>query len=102
MRSVVRRDADLGWQQLCPSTREQLSLAQLREAANATRADEAGRVRLTSEHLLTDVRPTGAQIHLYRVTAYVLDSRLEQRDLAVITQPTGCVEAIQWLADASE
>jgi hypothetical protein len=96
MQSVVARDGELGWRQLCPALQGQLPLEQVRDQALAQRLAEAGRApKLTVDPVGARARPTGGKLHIYVVTARHPDGHIEQKTYTVQTAESGCVEKVE-------
>lgn len=96
IRSVVTRDGELGWQQLCPTVQAQLPLALVVQQAEAQRAGEAGLgLTLTPDYVGAHRQPNGGEIRFYVVTAHLSDGALDQRTYVVHTQANGCVDEVE-------
>src|SRR5262245_19666031 len=84
MQAVVQRDAEHGWQQLCPAAREQLPLALVQDQAAAQRAAELERgLSLTLDYVGARPTPDGGEIRLYLVVAHVPGGKDERRTYTV-------------------
>src|SRR5262249_24429057 len=94
MQSVVTRDGDLGWRQLCPAVRAQVPSAPLQDAASTQRTAEAGQT-LTVDLVGVRAQATGGEYRFYVVTAQRPDGTVLQRPYTLTTQPDGCVEEVQ-------
>ena len=95
MQSVVKRDGQLGWQQLCSSQQAQVPLSVLTSQLQQQRSAESGQgLTLTVDYVGAHARPQGGQIRLYVVTARRPDGWVEQRSYIVWTQASGCVEDV--------
>ncbi len=91
--SILTSDGALGWRQLCPSVQAALPIDQLVQQANAARSAAAQQgIRLTAQFESTQSRQGGGEQRLYMVTAHWSNGTIQQRSLAVLTQPSGCVE----------
>lgn len=96
MQSVVKRDAALGWHQLCSSVQAQVPLAALASQVEQQRRAEAGEgLTLSVDYIGAHARPQGGQIRLYVVTAHRPDGWVGQRTYIVYTQASGCVEDVK-------
>ena len=94
MRSVIRRDGALGWQQLCADVQRRLSIDELRSQADAQRASEESRgLTLSAAPFAVRSLPEGGEAHLYLVTLH-RPSGEQQRTYVVRTGPGGCVEDV--------
>jgi hypothetical protein len=92
MQSVVRRDGELGWHQLCPALQAQVPLAQLRSQAQAQRVAEVRQgLTLTVDYMGAHSQPHGGEVRFYVVTAHERNGGVEQRTYIVYTQASGCV-----------
>jgi hypothetical protein len=92
MQSVVQRDGELGWHQLCPALQAQVPLAQLRSQAQAQRVAEAQQgLTLTVDYVGAHSQPQGGEVRFYVVTAHERNGGAEQRTYIVYTQASGCV-----------
>jgi len=95
MRAVVERNADLGWQQLCPAAQAQLPLALVRDQAAAQRMAEANRgMALTLEYVGARPVTAGGELRVYLVTAHLADGAVERRTYTIRTGASGCVESV--------
>ena len=95
MQSVVKRDGQLGWQQLCSPQQAQVPLSVLTSQLQQQRSAESGQgLTLTVDYVGAHARPQGGQIRLYVVTARRPDGWVEQRSYIVWTQASGCVEDV--------
>jgi hypothetical protein len=93
VQSIVTSDGALGWRQLCPSIQAALPVDELVQQANAARSAAAQQgIRLTAQFESTASRQGGGEQRMYRVTAHWSNGTTQQRKLAVLTQPSGCVE----------
>jgi hypothetical protein len=96
MQSVVKRDAAMGWHQLCSSVQAQVPLAALAGQVEKQRIAEAGEgLTLTVDYIGAHAQPQGGQIRLYVVTAHRPDGWVGQRTYIVYTQVGGCVEDVK-------
>jgi len=96
MQSVVKRDAALGWHQLCPSVQAQVPLPALVSQVEKQRIAEAREgLTLTVDYIGAHAQPQGGQIRLYVVTAHRPDGWIGQRTYIVYTQASGCVEDVK-------
>ncbi len=96
MQSVVRRDGELGWHQLCPALQRQVPLAQLRSQVEAQRISESKQgLNLTVDYVGAHPRSQGGEIRFYVVTAHWSDGRVEQRTYIVQAEASGCVENVE-------
>jgi hypothetical protein len=96
MQSVVKRDAALGWHQLCSSVQAQVPLASLAGQVEKQRIAEAGEgLTLTVDYIGAHAQPQGGQIRLYVVTAHRPNGWVGQRTYIVYTQAGGCVEDVK-------
>src|SRR5262249_61663838 len=92
MDSVVARDGDLGWQQLCPDEQAQLPRRLLSDQALAQKAAEAGQdVRLRVNFVAAQPRVGGGETRLYVVTAQRRNAAPEQKRFTATTEASGCV-----------
>jgi|SRR5215469_7753307 len=95
MQSVVKRDGNLGWHQLCPALQAQEPLPVLARQVEQQRLAESGEgLTLTVDYIGADPRPQGGQIRLYVVTAHRPHGWVQQRTYSVYTQASGCVENV--------
>ncbi len=96
IRSVVSRDGDLGWHQLCGAVRSQLSSAALVKTAQDQKAhDAAAGVSLTSAYIGTRPLQQGGTLRFYLLTANWPGGATEHRTYTVHTDTSGCVEDVQ-------
>ena len=96
MQSVVKRDAALGWHQLCSSVQAQVPLPALVSQVEKQRIAEAREgLTLTVDYIGAHAQPQGGQIRLYVVTAHRPDGWIGQRTYIVYTQASGCVEDVK-------
>lgn len=96
MQSVVKRDADLGWHQLCPALQAQLPLEMLRQQTAEQRATETKLgVTLSMDYIGTRPQASGGEVRLYLLTGHRRDGLVGQRIYAIQTQASGCVEDVQ-------
>jgi len=95
MQSVVKRDGNLGWHQLCPALQAQQPLSMLANQVQKQRIAESRQgLTLTVDYIGAHTRPQGGQIRLYVVTARRPDGWVGQRTYIVYTQTSGCVEDV--------
>jgi len=95
MQSVVKRDGQLGWQQLCPALQVQLPLSTLTRQLEQQRSAESSQgLTLTVDYVGAHARAQGGQIRLYVLTARRADGWVGQRTYIVWTQASGCVEDV--------
>ena len=96
MQSVIQGDGQLGWHQLCPSLRAQVSLDELRSQGDALRAGEARQgLTLALDYVGARPRSSGGEVRVYVVTGHQRGGPTQQRTYTVLTQASGCVEDIQ-------
>jgi hypothetical protein len=96
MQSVVQRDGNLGWHQLCPALQAQMPLTQLASQVQQERSTEAKQgLRLTVDYIGAHAQPQGGQIRLYVVTARGPNGWVGQRTYIVYTQASGCVQDVK-------
>jgi hypothetical protein len=96
MQAVVHRDAEHGWQQLCPAARDQLPLALVQDQAAAQRAAEADRgLSLSLDYVGARPTPDGGEIRLYLVVAHFPEGKDERRTYTIHTQASGCVDSVE-------
>lgn len=96
MQSVVKRDGNLGWHQLCTALQAQEPLSVLESQVKQQRIAEAGQgLTLTGDYVGAHSRPQGGQIRFYVVTAHRSDGWVGMRTYIVSTQASGCVEDVQ-------
>ena len=97
MQSVVTRDGELGWNQLCPDVQAMLPQTVLIREANAQHAADLSQgVSLSMQSLATQSLKKGDQLSLYLVTAHKRDGWEAQRMYMVRTQSSGCVEDVKY------
>ncbi len=95
MQSVVQRDGNLGWHQLCPALQAQEPLSVLASQVQQQRSAESGQgLAFTVDYVGAHARPQGGQIRLYVVTARRPNGWVGQRTYIVYTQASGCVEDV--------
>lgn len=95
MQSVVNRDGNLGWHQLCPALQAQEPLSALASQVQQQRHAEAAQgLTLAVDYIGAHSQPEGGQIRLYVVTAHRPNGWVEQRTYIVNTQASGCVEDV--------
>ena len=95
MQSVVKRDGQLGWKQLCAPLQAQVSLSALTSQLQQQRSVEASQgLTLKVDYVGVHARPQGGQIRFYVVTAHRPDGWVGQRAYIVWTQVSGCVEDV--------
>ena len=96
MQSVVTRDGDLGWRQLCPAIQAQVPSALLNDVASTQRAAESGQsLSMTDDLVGVRLQATGGEYRFYVVTAHRPDGGVLQRPYTLTTQPDGCVEEVK-------
>ena len=96
MQSVVTRDGNLGWHQLCSDVRSQVSHSALVSTTQQQRQAETKEgLRLTLNYIGVDARPQGGQIRVYVMTAHLPNGWVGQRTYIVYTQASGCVEDVK-------
>jgi hypothetical protein len=96
MQSVVTRDGNLGWHQLCSGVQSQVSLSALvRTTQQQRQAETREGLRLTPSYIGADARPQGGQIRVYVMTAHLPNGWVGQRTYIVYTQASGCVEDVK-------
>jgi hypothetical protein len=96
MQSVVTRDGDLGWRQLCPAVQAQVPSAALQDVASTQRTAESGQgLSLTADLVGVRAQATGGEYRFYVVTAQRPDGTVLQRPYTLTTQPDGCVEEVK-------
>ena len=96
MQSVVARDGDLGWRQLCPALREQVRSAALQDVAATQRTADSGQgLSLTVDLVGVRSQATGGEYRFYVVTAHRPDGTVLQRPYTLTTQTDGCVEEVK-------
>lgn len=97
MQSVVTRDGELGWNQLCPDVQAMLPQTVLIREANAQHAADLSQgVSLSMQSLTTQSLKKGGQLSLYLVTAHKPDGWEAQRMYMVRTRGSGCVEDVKY------
>ena len=95
MQSVVKRDGQLGWKQLCAPLQAQVSLSALTSQLQQQRSAEASQgLTLTVDYVGVHARAQGGQIRFYVLTAHRSDGWVGQRAYIVWTQASGCVEDV--------
>lgn len=95
MQSVVKRDGQLGWRQLCPAMQAQLPLSALTNQLEQQRTAESRQgLRLSVDYVGAHARAQGGQLRLYVLTAHRTDGWVGQRTYIVWTQASGCVEDV--------
>jgi hypothetical protein len=95
MQSVVKRDGNLGWHQLCPALQAQEPLSALASQVQQQRLAEAAQgLTLTVDYIGAHSRSQGGEIRLYVVTAHRPNGWVGQRTYIVYTQANGCVEDV--------
>jgi hypothetical protein len=96
MQSVVTRDGDLGWRQLCPEVQAQVPSAALHDVASTQRSADAGQSpTLTVDLVGVRSQAMGGEYRFYVVTAQRPDGTVLQRPYTLTTQPDGCVEEVK-------
>lgn len=96
MQSVVTRDGNLGWHQLCSDVQSQMSLSALVSTTQQQRQAETREgLRLTLNYIGVDARSQGGQIRVYVMTAHLPNGWVGQRTYIVYTQASGCVEDVK-------
>lgn len=96
MQSVVMRDGNLGWHQLCSDARSQVSLSELvSTTTQQRRAETSEGLRLTLSYVGADAQPQRGQIRVYVMTAHLPSGWAGQRTYIVYTQASGCVEDVK-------
>jgi hypothetical protein len=96
MRSVVMRDGQLGWQQLCPDVQAQIPQIMLIRQADAQRASDLSQgVTLTMQSLGAYPLAQKGVLHLYLLTAHGPHDWEAQRAYLVRTRAGGCVADVQ-------
>lgn len=96
MQSVVRRDGQLGWQQLCPDLQAQIPQVVLVRQADAQRASDLSQgVTLTMQVLGAYPLAQKGVLHLYLLTAHGPHHWEAQRAYLVRTRAGGCVADVQ-------
>lgn len=95
IQSVVNRDANLGWHQLCPSLQQAVSLPELiSQVRQQHEADSRLNISLTFDYIGAHPRTQGGQIRIYVVTAHRPNGWIAQRTYVIFTQASGCVDDI--------
>jgi hypothetical protein len=96
MQSVVARDGQLGWQQLCPTAQAELPLEVLVQETNALRAADAlSGVSVSMQFVGAHPRAEGGERRFYLATAHRSGAEQIQKTFVVRTQANGCVEALE-------
>jgi hypothetical protein len=96
MRSVLIRDGQLGWQQLCPELQAQIPQIMLIRQADAQRASDLSQgVTLTMQPLGAYPLAQKGVLHLYLLTAHGPHDFEAQRAYLVRTRVGGCVADVQ-------
>jgi hypothetical protein len=96
MQSVVTRDGNLGWHQLCSGVQSQVPLSALVSTTQQQRQAESREgLRLTLAYIGAQARPKGGQIRMYVMTAGLPNGWVGQRTYIVYTQASGCVEDVK-------
>ncbi len=96
MQSVLHRDGQLGWQQLCPDLQAQIPQIVLIRQADAQRASDLSQgVTLTMQPLGTYPLAQKGLLHLYLLTAHGPHHWEAQRAYLVRTRAGGCVADVQ-------
>ena len=96
MQSVVERDGNLGWHQLCPAVQAQLPLSVLTKQVQELHLAESGQgLTLTVDYLGAHARPQGGEIRVYVITGHRSDGWVGLRTYIIWTQASGCVEDVQ-------
>jgi hypothetical protein len=97
MQSVVTRDGELGWHQLCPDVQAVLpQMVLIREANTQRAADLRQGVTLSMQPLATHSLAKGDKLYLYLVTAHKPDGWEAQRMYMVRTRSSGCVKDVKY------
>lgn len=97
MQSVVTRDGELGWHQLCPDVQATLpQIVLIREANTQHAADLLQGVTLSMQPLATHALAKGDKLYLYLVTARKTDGWEAQRVYMVWTRSSGCVKDVKY------
>jgi hypothetical protein len=96
IQSIVAQDGDLGWQQLCPDLQHELPRNVLHELTTTQRsiASQQG-VSLSIEHVADRPRSGGGEIRFYVGTLHGPDGSTGQKTYVIMTQASGCVDAVQ-------
>lgn len=96
IRSVVTRNGDLGWQQLCLPLQRALPRQTLETQAQAQKAAEAGTgLSLSSTFVSQQSQPQGGEVRVYHLRAQRADGWSGQRTYRVFTANGGCVGDVQ-------
>ena len=96
MQSVVTRDGELGWRQLCPAVQAQLPLAPFVQYVEALRAaDDAKGLAISVKFVSAVQRPDGGETRTYAATARLGDGQTVAKTFIIRTQASGCVESVQ-------
>ena len=96
MQSVVTRDGNLGWHQLCSDVQSQVPLPALVSTTQQQRQAESREgLRLTLAYIGAEARPQGGQVRVYVMTAHIPNGWVGQRTYIVYTQASGCVEDVK-------
>jgi hypothetical protein len=96
MQSVVKRDGQLGWRQLCPDLQAQIPQIVLIRQADAQRASDLSQgVTLTMQTLGVYPLAQKGVLHLYLLTAHGPHHWEAQRAYLVRTRAGGCVADVQ-------
>jgi DNA-binding transcriptional LysR family regulator len=96
IRSVVTRDGNLGWNQLCVPLQQALPRQTLESVTQAQKAAEAGTgLTLTSTFVSQRLQPSGGQVRVYELSAHRADGWSGQRTYSVFTAQGGCVDDVQ-------
>jgi hypothetical protein len=95
MQSVVKRDGNLGWHQLCPAVQAHVPLSMLVSQVQEQRIAESGEgLRLKVDYIGAHARQQGGQVRVYVVTARRANGWVGQRTYTIYTQASGCVEDV--------
>jgi hypothetical protein len=95
MESVVTRDVNLGWHQLCPALQAQVPLGALSNQIRQQRITEVKEgLTMTLDYVGAHARPQGGQIRVYVVVAHRPNGWVAQRTYIISTQAGGCVDNI--------
>jgi hypothetical protein len=95
MQSVVTRDVNLGWHQLCPALQAQVPLGALANQVQQQRIAEVKEgLTMTLDFVGSHPRPQGGQIRVYVVVAHRPNGWVAQRTYILSTQASGCVDDI--------
>lgn len=96
MQSVVERDGNLGWHQLCSTVQARLPLSVLSKQVQELHLAESGQgLTLTVDYLGAHARPQGGEIRVYVVTGRRADGWVGLRTYIIWTQANGCVEDVE-------